>query len=80
LIVIDLKQKHMNTYRFKTNLKCSGCVKVVSPLLDSILEIENWEINLESDNKTLEVESKSDVSDLVIETIKKAGYQISRLD
>lgn len=70
----------MNTYRFKTNLKCSGCVKVVSPLLDSILEIENWEINLESDNKTLEVESKSDVSDLVIETIKKAGYQISRLD
>lgn len=71
--------KTIQTLRFKTNLKCSGCVKAITPGLESLNLIESWNVNLESPEKVLEVESETDISDQVMESIKKAGYQISRL-
>lgn len=69
----------MKTLRFKTNLKCSGCVKAITPVLESLTIIENWTVNLENPDKVLEVEAPEDISDMVIDIIKKAGYEISQL-
>ncbi len=69
----------METLRFKTNLKCSGCVGKIAPGLDEMDTIEKWSVDIESPDKVLEIEASEDISDEVLESIKKAGYQISQL-
>ncbi len=69
----------METLRFKTNLKCSGCVSNITAGLESFDAIEKWTVDLESPDKVLELEAAEDISDDVIESVKKAGYQISQL-
>ncbi|MEI8048995.1 MAG: heavy-metal-associated domain-containing protein [Bacteroidota bacterium] len=69
----------MEKLRFKTSLKCGGCVKAVTPGLESLKGIETWKVDLESPDKVIEVEATEDISELVIESVKKAGFQISRL-
>lgn len=69
----------METLRFKTSLKCGGCVKAITPGLESLNNIDKWSVDLENPDKVLEVESSEDISDQVIESVKKAGYLISRL-
>jgi len=69
----------METLRFKTSLKCGGCIKAITPGLESLTTIEKWSVDLESPDKVLKVEAAEDISDQVIDSVKKAGYQISRL-
>jgi copper chaperone len=69
----------MDTFLFKTSLKCNGCIQAITPGIESIQEIQSWKVDLESSDRTLEVVANSDVSEKVIESIKKAGYEISRL-
>ena len=69
----------IQTYRFKTSLKCSGCIRAITPGLESLNLIEHWSVDLDQPDKILEVEAQSDISELVIESVKKAGYVISRL-
>ena len=69
----------METLRFKTSLKCGGCIKAITPGLDSMKTIEKWSVDLENPDKVLEVQASEDISDKVIESVKKAGYLISQL-
>jgi copper chaperone len=69
----------METLRFKTSLKCGGCIKAITPGLESLNSIDKWSVDLESPDKVLEVEASEDISDQVIESVKKAGYVISQL-
>lgn len=69
----------MGKLRFKTSLKCGGCIKAITPGLESLNSIDKWSVDLESPDKVLEVEAPEDISDKVIESVKKAGYLISRL-
>ncbi len=69
----------METLRFKTSLKCSGCVNAIKPGLDSMNTIIRWAVDLENPDKVLEIESDEDISGEVMDSVKKAGYQISRL-
>ena len=69
----------METLKFKTSLKCSGCIKAITPGLNSMKTIEKWSVDLENPDKVLEVEASEDISELVIESVKKAGYLISQL-
>ena len=69
----------MKILRFKTSLKCGGCVSAITPGLESLNVIENWSVDLESPDKILEVEAFEDISDKVIASVVKAGYQISRI-
>jgi len=65
--------------RYKTSLKCGGCVRAITPGLESLNSIEKWSVDLDSTDKILEVEAPEEISDKVIDSVKKAGYQISRL-
>ena len=64
----------METLKFKTNLKCSGCVAAVKNSLDAVKNVNSWEVDLISTDKTLTVEGNADERDIV-EAFAKAGYQ-----
>jgi len=69
----------MQTLRFKTSLKCGGCVSAITPGLNTLPEIEKWNVDLENPDKVLEVEASKDISQTIMDSVKKAGYQISQL-
>ena len=69
----------METIRFKTNLKCGGCIKAINTGLESLNIIDTWNVDLDNPDRVLEIKAPEDVSEQVIESVKKAGYQISRL-
>ena len=62
----------METLKFKTNIKCTGCVAKVTPLLNNESEIEKWEVDIFNPEKILTVETRNIDAQKVIETIEKA--------
>lgn len=70
----------MKELKFKTTLKCGGCEEKVTPGLNAINEIEKWEVDLASDEKTLTVKASKDVADEVIEAVEKVGFEIEKID
>lgn len=66
----------METYKFKTNIKCGNCVAAVTPFLNGISEIEDWEVDTKSPDKTLTIIAEDNLkSAKVITALNKAGYQ-----
>jgi copper chaperone len=68
----------MNLLKFKTSMKCNGCVSNVTPYLHKVEGIKNWKVEFTLPKSTLEVETDFDIADKVIEAVKKAGYTIDR--
>ncbi len=70
----------MNKFKFKSNIKCGGCIATVTPLFNSEPRIEHWEVDLNSADKVLTITSSASDIDkvklLVEETIGAAGYKI----
>lgn len=65
----------MNTLKFKTNIKCMGCVETVRPELEKLTEVKKWEVDLQSQDKILTVEATdSDAQQKVVDALKTAGY------
>lgn len=70
----------MKTYTFKTSLKCSGCVSALMPFMNELKGVEDWNIDLESTQKTLTVNAEEQLSELqIIEAVNKAGYTAEKL-
>ena len=69
----------MEKLLFKTSLRCNGCIRAITPGIESIPEVQNWKVDLDSADKLLEVEASNDVTAKVLENVKKAGYEINRL-
>ncbi len=69
----------METLKFKTNLKCNGCISAITPALNNIEGIENWNVDLSTPDRPLVVESDKDISAEVLSGVKKAGYEIEKL-
>ena len=40
-------------HKFKANINCESCVKMVSSFLDENESIANWTVDTENENKTL---------------------------
>lgn len=68
----------MKTLKFKTNIKCTGCVAKVTPFLNDEKGIEKWDVDIFNPEKILSVETDSKNSDKIIETIEKAGFKAER--
>ncbi|MGN6476868.1 MAG: heavy-metal-associated domain-containing protein [Flavipsychrobacter sp.] len=64
----------MNILKFKTNIKCTGCEAKVKPFLDETAGEDNWEVDLQSPEKTLSVIADRVTEAEVVDAIKKAGY------
>ena len=65
----------MKTLTFKTNIKCSGCIARVTPVLDNTDGIDKWSVNILTPEKTLTVETDSLGADDIIKAVEKAGFK-----
>ena len=54
----------MKIMKFKTNVKCQGCVDRIAELFTKNKEISSWEVDLTSDDKVLTVETSLSVSEI----------------
>lgn len=70
----------METLKFKTNIKCDGCIATVTPFMNNLSEISKWEVDTNNPEKILTVEGRDELNaETVISTLKKAGYTASVL-
>lgn len=65
----------MKTVKFKTNIKCGACVAKVTPHLDQVANIAQWEVDLKDPNRILTTTLKNDQEENVIKAVKEAGYE-----
>jgi copper chaperone len=68
----------MEEMKFKTTIKCSGCVDKVTPYLNEAVGKENWDVDLNSPLKILTVHKNIDQSK-VVQAMEKAGYRAEEL-
>lgn len=69
----------MKTYRFKTNINCGGCVNGVTPFLNKIAGI-HWKVDTDNPDKILSVETDQADEEEIVRMVKKAGFEIEKLD
>ncbi len=65
----------METVQFKTNIKCSGCIAAVTPVLNEVAGQDNWEVDLRSPDKLLVVSTDKAGKEQIQQAIEKAGYK-----
>ncbi len=69
----------MENSKFKTNIKCSGCIAKATPTLDEKLGKGNWEVDLFTLKKTLTVTAENLNDDEVIAVVNEAGFTAEKL-
>ncbi|RFS26550.1 heavy metal transport/detoxification protein [Chitinophaga silvatica] len=60
--------------KFKTNIKCSGCVATVTPALNELVGNDNWNVDTQHPDKILTIKGETDLSE-VRKAVEKAGYK-----
>jgi copper chaperone len=66
----------MKIVKFKTNIKCGGCIETVTPHLNALPEVDNWEVNTTTADKVLTVNGNTeDVAKQVVDALAKAGFK-----
>ena len=69
----------MKTLNFKSNIYCTGCLSKVTPVLNEEKAIEKWDVDLESDDRILTVETSNLDAEKVKQTVQKAGFNLEEL-
>jgi copper chaperone len=70
-----IKKMNMQTYQFKTNINCIGCVSQIEPVMQSQPAIEQWKIDLNHPLYLLTVETNKMSKEEVQGLIAKAGFE-----
>lgn len=66
----------METLKFKTTIKCSGCVSKVTPVLNETVGEDNWEVDIQAPDKILTIASENQINPTdVVKAIEGAGYK-----
>jgi len=68
----------METIKFKTNIKCTGCLSQVGPALNNTAGENNWQVDLTSIDKTLTVTGNIREDEIIV-AVKNAGYTAEKL-
>ncbi len=63
----------METLKFKTNIKCNGCINAVTPYLNKTETISHWTVDLDSPDRILTIET-SEPPQKIEALLKEAGY------
>ena len=69
----------METLKFKTNIKCGGCITTVTPHLNALQGLDQWEVDTNVADKILTVKAEASLSGQIVETLEKAGYKAERI-
>lgn len=70
----------MKNVKFKTNINCNNCINSVSPFLNALDNIDLWSVNIDNPDKILNVDMDDENESVVIDAVKKAGYQIQKIN
>jgi copper chaperone len=65
----------METLKFKTNIKCGGCVAKVAPSLNGEKRVLKWEVDTTSPDRILDVETENLKAQEIIDLLAKAGFE-----
>ncbi len=66
--------------KFKTNIKCMGCVSNVTDALNRTAGAGNWEVDIQSPHKELTVTSDNPDAEGVVAAVAEAGYTATAID
>ena len=66
-------------FKFRTTLKCSGCVSKVSPFLTSMKDVMEWSVDLQHPDKVLTVTLKTGDTRSVRKAFEGVGYKIEEI-
>ena len=65
--------------KFKTNLKCGGCLAIVKPHLDKVADI-SYTVDLADANKVLTVQAQNPAQiQKAVQAVAEAGFKIEPL-
>lgn len=71
----------METLKFKTTIKCSGCVGKVTPFLNKAAGEENWEVDVQNPEKVLTVVLENNITEqAIVKAVEEAGYKAEKLN
>jgi copper chaperone len=65
----------MNTLKFKTNVKCGGCIATVTPHLNQVKGIISWNVDTTDPMKIMTIETEGISAEEITSVMKTAGYQ-----
>lgn len=68
----------MENLKFKTTIKCSGCVAKATPFLNEALGENNWGVDYNNPQKVLTVVGEKDKTK-IIKAVEKAGFKAEQL-
>jgi copper chaperone CopZ len=68
----------METLKFKTNIKCTGCLAKVTPSLNETVGENNWKVDLEAPDRTLIIENSTSENE-VVAAVKEAGFEAEKI-
>lgn len=71
----------MEKLRFKTTIKCSGCIAKATPFLDEKVGKDKWEVDVQNPEKVLTVVNDKNITeDEVINVVREAGFKAEKLN
>ncbi|MDT8415478.1 MAG: heavy metal translocating P-type ATPase [Flavobacteriaceae bacterium] len=65
---------------FKTNINCGGCIQKVTPALNSLANIDYWEVDTENPDKILKVKTDNVPAATIEKAVREAGFSIEEID
>jgi len=65
----------METLKFKTNIKCNGCLSKVTPFFNEEKNILKWEVDILNPDKILTVDSENLEEKQIISVVENAGFK-----
>ncbi len=70
----------METLKFKTNINCGGCVAKVTPVLNALNGVANWQADTAGKEKTLTVNADSGLTpQQITQALKSIGFQAENI-
>ncbi len=69
----------MQTVQFKTNIKCSGCIAKVTPVLNQAVGEDNWEVDIQNPDKVLTVSAHGISEARIQSAVEEAGFKAEKL-
>ena len=69
----------MEKLKFKSSIKCTGCLKKVASHRSSAKGIVTWDVKLESPNRILAVEGEGITAEQISDIVSKAGYKVEQI-
>ncbi|MEQ9288931.1 MAG: heavy-metal-associated domain-containing protein [Cyclobacteriaceae bacterium] len=64
----------METLKFKSTIKCTGCLDKVTPHLNKTVGADKWKVDLNDPDRVLTVEADGVTPDQVNNALADAGF------